>query len=289
MLLSNVSDYFSIYSERRKERFTKMTDWLNIKDRVYIVTGGSSGIGAAIVKELAEQGAKVVDSDLNEPKEKRDNVIYMHTDVTNKDEVDETVKKTYEKFGRIDGVVNNAGINLPRLLIDDKKPESQYEMTENDWTKMFMVNVKSVMLMSQAVGRYLVNQKHGVIVNMSSEAGLEGSQGQSIYSATKGAINGFTRSWAKELGKFNVRVAGVAPGIMEATGLRTPSYENALAYTRGITVDQLRAGYKSTTTTPMGRSGHLYEVADLVAYLLSDRSSYITGVTINVAGGKSRG
>lgn len=289
MLLSNVSDYFSIYSERRKERFTKMTDWLNIEDRVYIVTGGSSGIGAAIVKELAEQGAKVVDSDLNEPKEKRDNVIYMHTDVTNKDEVDETVKKTYEKFGRIDGVVNNAGINLPRLLVDDKKPESQYEMTENDWTKMFMVNVKSVMLMSQAVGRYLVNQRHGVIVNMSSEAGLEGSQGQSIYSATKGAINGFTRSWAKELGKFNVRVAGVAPGIMEATGLRTPSYENALAYTRGITVDQLRAGYKSTTTTPMGRSGHLYEVADLVAYLLSDRSSYITGVTINVAGGKSRG
>lgn len=266
-----------------------MTDWLNIEDRVYIVTGGSSGIGAAIVKELAEQGAKVVDSDLNEPKEKRDNVIYMHTDVTNKDEVDETVKKTYEKFGRIDGVVNNAGINLPRLLVDDKKPESQYEMTENDWTKMFMVNVKSVMLMSQAVGRYLVNQRHGVIVNMSSEAGLEGSQGQSIYSATKGAINGFTRSWAKELGKFNVRVAGVAPGIMEATGLRTPSYENALAYTRGITVDQLRAGYKSTTTTPMGRSGHLYEVADLVAYLLSDRSSYITGVTINVAGGKSRG
>lgn len=266
-----------------------MTDWLNIEDRVYIVTGGSSGIGAAIVKELSEQGAKVVDSDLNEPKEKRDNVIYMHTDVTNKDEVNETVKKTYEKFGRIDGVVNNAGINLPRLLVDDKKPESQYEMTENDWTKMFMVNVKSVMLMSQAVGRYLVNQKHGVIVNMSSEAGLEGSQGQSIYSATKGAINGFTRSWAKELGKFNVRVAGVAPGIMEATGLRTPSYENALAYTRSITVDQLRAGYKSTTTTPMGRSGHLYEVADLVAYLLSDRSSYITGVTINVAGGKSRG
>lgn len=162
-------------------------------------------------------------------------------------------------------------------------------MTEDDWTKMFNINVKSTMLMSQTVGRYLTKQKNGVIVNVSSEAGLEGSQGQSIYSATKGAINGFTRSWAKELGKFNVRVAGVAPGIMEATGLRTSTYEKALAYTRNITVDQLRAGYKSTTTTPMGRSGHLYEVADLVAYLLSDRSSYITGVTINVAGGKSRG
>lgn len=266
-----------------------MKDWLNIKDRVYIVTGGSSGIGAAIVKELADEGAIVINADLNEPKNMDNRIIYCHTDVTNKDDVEATVKTAIDEFGHIDGVVNNAGINLPRLLVDNKKAQSQYEMTESDWMKMFTVNVKSVMLLSQAVGRYLVAQRHGVIVNMSSEAGLEGSQGQSIYSATKGAINGFTRSWAKELGKFNVRVAGVAPGIMEATGLRTPTYENALAYTRNITVDQLRAGYKSTTTTPMGRSGHLYEVADLVAYLLSDRASYITGVTINVAGGKSRG
>ncbi|MGQ5708277.1 SDR family oxidoreductase [Lactobacillus sp. PSON] len=266
-----------------------MKDWLNIKDRVYIVTGGSSGIGAAIVKELADEGAIVIDADLNEPKNMDNRIIYCHTDVTNKDDVEATVKTAIDEFGHIDGVVNNAGINLPRLLVDNKEAQSQYEMTESDWMKMFTVNVKSVMLLSQAVGRYLVAQRHGVIVNMSSEAGLEGSQGQSIYSATKGAINGFTRSWAKELGKFNVRVAGVAPGIMEATGLRTPTYENALAYTRNITVDQLRAGYKSTTTTPMGRSGHLYEVADLVAYLLSDRASYITGVTINVAGGKSRG
>lgn len=266
-----------------------MNDWLNLEDKVYIVTGGSSGIGAAIVKELLGHGAKVVDADLNEPKEANENLTFCRTDVTNRKDVETTVESTISELGRIDGVVNNAGINLPRLLVDDKKPESQYEMTEQDWAKMFAVNVKSVMLMSQAVGRHLVSQKHGVIVNMSSEAGLEGSQGQSIYSATKGAINGFTRSWAKELGKFNVRVAGVAPGIMEATGLRTPSYENALAYTRNITVDQLRAGYKSTTTTPMGRSGHLYEVADLVSYLLSERASYITGVTINVAGGKSRG
>lgn len=266
-----------------------MKDWLNIKDRVYIVTGGSSGIGAAIVKELADEGAIVIDADLNEPKNMDNRIIYCHTDVTNKDDVEATVKTAIDEFGHIDGVVNNAGINLPRLLVDNKEAQSQYEMTESDWMKMFTVNVKSVMLLSQAVGRYLVAQRHGVIVNMSSEAGLEGSQGQSIYSATKGAINGFTRSWAKELGKFNVRVAGVAPGIMEATGLRTPTYENALAYTKNITVDQLRAGYKSTTTTPMGRSGHLYEVADLVAYLLSDRASYITGVTINVAGGKSRG
>ena len=266
-----------------------MENWLNIKNRVYVVTGGSSGIGDAIVKELSEEGAQVVNADLNAPEVLYPNVEFIETDVTNRENIDSTVNKVVKEFGHIDGLVNNAGINLPRLLVDDKEANSQYEMTESDWMKMFSVNVKSVMLMSQAVGRILVNQNGGVIVNMSSEAGLEGSQGQSIYSATKGAINGFTRSWAKELGKFNVRVAGVAPGIMEATGLRTPSYENALAYTRNITVDQLRAGYKSTTTTPMGRSGHVYEVADLVAYLLSDRSSYITGVTINVAGGKSRG
>ena len=266
-----------------------MEDWLNIEGRVYIVTGGSSGIGGAIVKELLNQGAKVIDADLKEPKISNENLLFCETDVSNKENVLKTVKTTIDKFGHLNGVVNNAGINLPRLLVDDKEPDSRYEMTENDWLKMFTVNVKSVMLMTQAVSRHLVNQKNGVIVNMSSEAGLEGSQGQSIYSATKGAINGFTRSWAKELGKFNVRVAGVAPGIMEATGLRTPAYEDALAYTRNITVDQLRAGYKSTTTTPMGRSGKLSEVADLVVYLLSDRSSYITGVTINVAGGKSRG
>jgi sorbitol-6-phosphate 2-dehydrogenase len=144
-------------------------------------------------------------------------------------------------------------------------------------------------LMSQAVARILVKQKRGIIVNMSSEAGLEGSEGQSVYSATKGAINGFTRSWSKELGHYNIRVVGVAPGIMEATGLRTLAYEEALAYSRNKTVEQLRAGYSNTSTIPLGRSGKLSEVADLVSYLLSDRSSYITGVTINVAGGKTRG
>ena len=89
---------------------------------------------------------------------------------------------------------------------------------------------------------------------MSSESGLEGSEGQSVYAATKNAVNSLTRSWAKELGKQGVRVVGVAPGIMEATGLRTIAYESALAYTRGITVDDLRAGYSKTSTIPLGRS-----------------------------------
>lgn len=98
----------------------------------------------------------------------------------------------------------------------------------------------------------------------------------------------FTRSWAKELGKYGIRVVGVAPGILEKTGLRTLDYEQALAYTRNISVEQLRAGY-SKNAIPLGRVGRLSEIADFVTYLLSERASYITGVTYNIAGGKTRG
>ena len=110
-----------------------------------------------------------------------------------------------------------------------------------------------------------------------------------MYAASKNAVNSLTRSWAKELGKKGIRVVGVAPGILEATGLRTLSDETALAYTRGITIEQLREGYSKTSTTPLGRSGKLSEVANTVAFLLSDGASYVHGVTLNVAGGKTRG
>lgn len=265
------------------------TDWLGLTDKVFIVTGGSSGIGAAIVSELLDDGAYVYNADLKEGEETAEKYTYVQTDVTSEADVNSVVNQAVADHGHIDGVVNNAGINLPRLLVDAKDPQSKYEFTAQNFDKMFSVNVKSVFLMGQAVARELVKQHSGVIVNMSSEAGLEGSVGQSVYSATKGAINGFTRSWGKELGEHNVRVVGVAPGIMEATGLRTPTYEDALAYTRHKTVDDIRAGYKSKSTTPLGRSGHLSEVAYLVAYYLSDKAGYITGVTTNVAGGKSRG
>jgi sorbitol-6-phosphate 2-dehydrogenase len=122
---------------------------------------------------------------------------------------------------------------------------------------------------------------------MASESGLEGSEGQSVYSATKGAIYSMTRSWAKEMGKYNIRVVGIAPGILEVTALRTEEYERALAYTRGITVEQLRTSYEKVSI-PLGRSGKLSEVAGTVCFLASDRASYIHGTTVNVSGGKSR-
>lgn len=159
------------------------------------------------------------------------------------------VEKTVAHFGGLDGIVNNAGINIPRLLVDEGH---QYELDEAVWDKVMNVNLKGLFFCAQSAARVLVRQRHGVIVNMSSESGLEGSEGQSVYAASKNAVNSLTRSWAKELGKKGVRVVGVAPGILEATGLRTLSYETALAYTRGITVEQLRAGYSENEHDPDG-------------------------------------
>ena len=264
-------------------------DWLNISGKVFIVTGGSSGIGDAIIKELLDDGAKVVNADLQETKISDPNLLTIKTDVTDEGQVINLVKETLNKFSTIDGVVNNAGINIARMLIDPKDPGGKHEASVNDFNKMFGIDVKSVFLVSREVGKILVKNGHGVIVNMSSESGLEGSQGASVYSAVKGAVNGFTRAWGKELGQFGIRCLGVAPGVLEPTALRTHDYEENLAYSRNETIADLRAGYKKTSSIPLQRSGKLSEVANLVAFFLSSRASYMTGQTVNVSGGKSRG
>ena len=269
--------------------------WLGLKGKTAIVTGAASGIGKAVAQAFLDNGANVVVCDLN-PNEPSFNITdnsgkmkYVVTNVCDAASVEAMVKTAVDTFGKIDILVNNAGINIPCLLIDPKDPHGKYELNDKIYDKVTGVNIKGVYLVAQAVGHEMVKSGGGVIINMSSESGLEGSEGQSIYAATKNAVNSFTRSWAKELGKYNIRVVGMAPGIMEATGLRTLAYEEALAYTRGITVDDLRKGYSSTKTTPLGRSGKLTEVADAVVFLASDRASYIHGVTYNVAGGKTRG
>lgn len=266
-----------------------MENWLGLEGKVAVVTGGSSGIGKSVVEGLLEVGVKVANFDISENTLTHDNYLFVNVDVTSRESIEAGVKQVVDVFGTIDGVVNNAGINIPALLVDTKESHSQYELNDLIFDKMIAINQKGLYLVAQAVGRVLAEKKSGVIINMGSESGLEGSEGQSCYAATKAATYSFTRSWSKELGKSNVRVVGLAPGIMEETGLRTLAYEEALAYTRNITVDQLREGYSKTSTIPLGRSGKLSEVADAVCYLLSDRSSYITGVTINVAGGKTRG
>ena len=261
--------------------------WLDLEERVVIVTGGASGIGKHICKQLKEVGANVVVSDLSVETGENEGIFNVKCDITKKASVDEMAKLVVEKYGRIDAIVNNAGVNLPRLLVDFKGERPEYELNEKDFDFMVNVNQKGLFLCTQAVVRYMVKEGRGTIINITSEAGMEGSAGQSCYSATKGAVNGFTRSWAKELGPKGIRVVGVAPGINEPTGLTSPAYNEALAYTRGVKPEQLSTDYAKVI--PLGRPGKLDDIGNLVTYLVSERASYISGTTINISGGKSRG
>jgi sorbitol-6-phosphate 2-dehydrogenase len=269
--------------------------WLDLEGKVSIVTGGACGIGRAVCSGLAEVGVMVVVADVNaegahlaaeELKDKfGGNHISTTTDVTDKASVDDMVRVALDAFGKIDILVNNAGILIPRLLVD---PAGKEELTEQIWEKMVSINQKGYFLCAQAVARVMIESgRGGVIINMTSESGLEGSQGQSVYAATKAAIYSLTRSWAKELGKHNIRIVGIAPGIVEVTALRSEEYERALSYARGTTVERLREKYEKASI-PLGRSGKLSEVANTVCFLASERAGYIHGTVINVSGGKSR-
>ena len=151
-----------------------MNTWLNLKDKIIIVTGGASGIGLAIVDELLAQGAKVQMSDIHggDKHQNRDNYNFWPTDISSASEVNKTVESIIQRFGRIDGLVNNAGVNFPRLLVDEKAPSGRYELNEAAFEKMVNINQKGVFLMSQAVARQMVKQRSGVITSSSSRCAI---------------------------------------------------------------------------------------------------------------------
>ena len=261
-----------------------MENWLDIQGRVVIVTGGSNGIGKSIAAGLREAGAITVAADLRPPADGAED--YFPCDVTKQADVERLMDAVHSRFGRIDALVNNAGVNRPGLLVDTKQPGSRYEVNEADYALTMDVDVKGVVLASQAAARKMIAANKGVIVNISSTSGQPGSVGQSLYAAAKAAVNSLTRSWGKELGKYGIRVVAVTPGIHEKTLLNSSdAYLDALAYTRGKTRDQVDDNY--TSSIPLGRVGTLSEIADLVCYLISDRASYITGTVVNVSGGKT--
>lgn len=266
-----------------------MSNWLGLDGKVILVTGGASGIGKATAEALKEAGAVVVVADMSvETGDELDGMYCIHCNVADPAEVAAMVDHVVEKYGRIDCLFNNAGINRPCLLVDVAGDHPEYELDVAKFDQLFGVNVKGLFLVAQAVARQLIKQgEGGVIVNTSSASGKEGSEGQSPYSATKGACDSFTRSWAKELGKYGIRVVAVAPDIMEATALRSEAYDKALAYTRGTVPEKMNTDYSKSV--PLGRAGYLYEVADTVAFLMSEHAGYITGTTLNISGGKSRG
>ncbi len=262
-----------------------MQHQIDITDRVVIVTGGSSGFGREICRALHELGAQAVNADVSAPQSEAD-AVYYPCDVTKVEDAEALAEAVWTRFGRIDALVNNAGINRPQLLVDTKSPHSRYEVDEATFRAMMDVDVKSVVFLSQAVSRKMIPRGRGVIVNISSTCGARGSKGQSVYAAAKAAVNSLTKSFALELGPFGIRVVGVTPGIHESTALNSSdAYLDALAYTRGVGRNQIDTNYADSI--PLGRVGTLQEVADVVCYLISDCASYITGTLVNVSGGKT--
>lgn len=265
-----------------------MTPWLDLSGKVFVVTGGRSGIGSVVAESLAKNGAAVVVADLGtQASSGPDNVSYLACNVTDRGDVDRLIAAVVAAHGRLDGLVNCAGVNRPRLLVDYYNANPAHEMSEEDFDFQVAVNQKGPFLCAQAAARVMIKQGSGVIVNITSEAGAEGSKGQSVYAATKGALNSFTLSWAKELGQFGIRVVGVAPAINVPTPMGNPKHVAELAYTRGLDPENIATNYSGTI--PLGRPGEIQEVADVVTYAVSDRASYVTGTTLAVTGGKSKG
>jgi len=245
--------------------------------RVALVTGAARGIGAAVAGRLAADGAAVVVLDLDEAASKSTvdaivaaggRAVAVGADVTDADQVTAAADRAVEEFGSLDILVNNAGVTRDNLL---------FKLTEQDWDTVIGVHLKGAFLATKAAQKHMVAKKYGKIVSLSSVSAL-GNRGQANYSAAKMGIQGFTRTLAIELGPFGINVNAVAPGfiVTEMTA--------ATAERLGITADELAS--RSAEITPVRRVGQPEDIANTISFLVSDASSFITGQTIYVDGGR---
>jgi 3-oxoacyl-[acyl-carrier protein] reductase len=231
-----------------------------LKNRVCLVTGAAQGIGAATVARLAAEGATVIAADLRgEPVPGA--ALSLAMDVTDRAQVDAAVARVLAAHGRIDVLVNNAGITRDARLL---------KMTEAQFDAVIDVNLRGVFHCAQAVAPHMVERGSGAILNASSVVGLYGNFGQTNYAAAKFGVIGFTKTWARELGPKGVRVNAVAPGFIETPILQTIP-EKVLAQMR--------------EKVPLGRLGRPEEIAAVYAFLASDDASYLNGAVIEVSGG----
>jgi len=240
-----------------------------LQDRVCIVTGASQGIGEACVRRFAREGAKVVLADVEDTRgqalARELGGLFVHCDVGDKAQVDTLVAQAMLTHGRIDVLVNNAGIFKAAEFLD---------ISESDWDAVLRVNLKGSFLVGQAVAREMAKAGRGAIVNMSSVNGVLTIPTIASYNASKGAINQLTRVMALSLADKGVRVNAVAPGTI-ATELAAKAV---------LTSEE--AKNRIMMRTPMKRLGDPSEVADVVAYLASDAASYVTGEIVVVDGGR---
>lgn len=243
---------------------------MRLANKHLIITGAARGIGFAIATKCVREGATVGVCDLSPEAVDRacaqleaagGRAIPLPADVTDDVAVRQMVRAAHECFGRIDGLVNNAGITKDAQLRN---------MSDEQWRQVIDVNLTGVFQCTRAVADILCAQGSGAIVSISSVVGLYGNFGQTNYAATKAGVIGMTMTWAKELGRKNVRANAVCPGFINTSILATIP-EQVLARLRAM--------------VPMNRLGEPEEVANAVAFLLSDEASFINGVALEVSGG----
>jgi 3-oxoacyl-[acyl-carrier protein] reductase len=235
--------------------------------RAGLITGGATGIGAAIARRFAQTGAGVAICDVDSVNgEKLAMEIggvakFYKLDIANEAQVNQTVGRIFEDYGRIDFLVNNAGVTSDKLLI---------RMNKDDWDHVLQVNLTGTFLMTKAAVKFMMKQRYGRIVNIASVIGIIGNFGQTNYAASKAGIIAFTKSCAKEFASRNINVNAVAPGFIKTRMTDAIPEEIKQTYLKLI---------------PVGRFGEPEDVADLVCFLASDQAAYVTGQTICVDGG----
>ncbi|WP_250475998.1 3-oxoacyl-[acyl-carrier-protein] reductase [Caballeronia sp. GAFFF1] len=243
---------------------------MRLQNKVAIITGAGQGIGAATALKFAREGAIVVACDINDSaakdviaqcREAGAEASAFRVDMSDRDSVDAMIAAVRERHGRIDVLVNNAGITRDARL---------QKMTIEQFDAVIDVNLRAVFHASQAVVDGMIAQGSGVILNASSVVGIYGNFGQTNYAASKFGVIGFTKTWSRELGPKGIRVNAVAPGFVETPILST------------IPDDVLG---KMRAQVPLGRLGRPEEVANVYAFLASDEASYINGAVIEVSGG----
>jgi 3-oxoacyl-[acyl-carrier protein] reductase len=249
---------------------------MRFQDKVCVITGGAAGIGRATAVKFAAEGATVAFCDLNETEgqaladELGDKVSFTAVNVADRRAVQKWLEDVVARYGRIDILINNAGITRDAQLVKVKEGELVGQMGEDAFDLVISVNLKGVFNCTQAVAPTMIKQGGGVILNASSVVGLDGNFGQTNYVATKAAVVGMTKTWARELGRYGIRVNAVAPGFI-ATEMVAKMPEKVL--------DGMRSH------TPIGRLGKPEDIANAYAFLASDEASFISGTVLRVDGG----